>query len=324
VSALATLLTSFHEARAERVFFAPGEVALAFSGGESRPLGRDPWARSLLVEAISELLSQDEIQDLPNSRPRIVRHEHDGVDYVIELARQASGIAVGVRLGRATLRRDPSGDASRESFRESVRHAELGEVRARADSPLAPPPVKPVETRIKPPSKRLRQIRDKRTVRVDVDDEGVPLDATAIDLEVLMPGEAAKTPRRLSKPFRRPSLSNARPTKPALPVAVQDGAPAAERAASEERVYETRIIPRAGRSTTEAEIAGGASGAHVTFLFAPGGYALLDRDGSIVVVGSADHTAIGGELFVAPSMKLRISQGPRESIVTFYRRQAPT
>ena len=177
-----------------------------------------------------------------------------------------------------------------------------------------------VESRVKPPSKRLRAVRDRRTVRVDVDEDGVPLDATAIDLDVLMPGEPAKTPRRASKPLKRPSLSSARPTQPALPAAAQAPSEApSELLASRERAYETRIIPRAGRSTAEAEIAGGTSGAHVTFLFAPGGYALLDRDGSIVVVGGADHPAIGGELFVAPSMKLRISQGPRESIVTFYR-----
>ena len=320
MSALSALLASFQEARAERVSFAPGEIALAFSGDESRPLGPEPWARSLLVEAVSELLSQDEIQDLPDSRPRTVRHEHDGVDYVIEVARQPSGIAVGVRLGRPTLRRDPMGDASRESFRTSVRQAELGEVRPHAESTIVPALSAIVEGRAKPPSKRPRAIRDRRTVRVDVDEEGVPLDATNIDLDVLMPSAPAKTPRRPSKPPKRPSFSSARATQPALPAAAQAPFEApSDLHASAERAYETRIIARAGRSTTEAEIAGGTSGAHVTFLFAPGGFALLDRDGSIVVVGGADHPAIGGELFVAPSMKLRISQGPRESIVTFYR-----
>ncbi len=331
MSALAALLASFREANAERVLFGPGEVAVAFDGGDSRPVGSDPWARSLLFEAVSELLSQDEIRELPLSRPRIVRHEHEGVDYVIELGRRAGGIAVGVRLGRATLRRDPSVAASRDSFREPLRTAAVAPVLAAAT---------PAETLPRPPSKRLRAIRDKRTVRVDLDEEGVPLDAT-LDLEALLPPEPAKGPvRRLSKPHRRPSLSNVRATLPALPAAAAPEAfvdllaempaeaPAEVPASgvqdsgvqdSAGRVYETRILPRAGRPTTEAEIAGGPSGAHVTFLFAPGGYALLAADGAIVVVGSGDHAAIGGELFVAPSMKLRINQGPRESIVTFYR-----
>ena len=62
-------------------------------------------ARSLLVGAVSELLSQDEIRDLPSNRPRIVRHEHDGVEYVLELVRQGGGIGVGVRRATTTLRR---------------------------------------------------------------------------------------------------------------------------------------------------------------------------------------------------------------------------
>ena len=342
---LEAVLASFKDARAERVLFAPGEVALAFNDGESRALGREPWARSVLFEAVSELLSQDEIRELPNNRPRIVRHEYDGVDYVIELARQGGGIALGVRLGRGTLRRDPMVGASRESFRAQVRPAESAVPR----EPVAPvaPVAQPNEALTKSPSKRFRALRDRRTVRVELDDEGNAIDPMAFEAAVPMAEEAPKPPpKRPSKPVRRPSLSNARATKPAHAIAAAAAAaaalppPAAAAAAAtpasrpssppaapteellyEELVYETRIIPRAGRPTTEADIAGGTSGTHVTFLFAPGGYALVsEEDGSVVVVGASDQVSIGGDLFVAPSMKLRINQGPRESIVTFFRR----
>ena len=312
--------------RADRVFFAPGELGLAFNGDESQAIGASPMLPSTLVSAVTELLSQDEIRDLPNSRPRIVRHEHDGVDYVVEVTRQSGGIAIGVRLAKTTLRRDPS-ESPRGSLRDSTRKAQPAQplLEAREPSLPPPPPTREPPTRALPlleaatptrevpavtrpddgparrGSKRLRAA--KRTVRVEVDDEGVPLDATAIDLDMQLPDEPGKFARRTSKPFKRPVIPDAPAPTPAG-----------------ERVYETRVIPRAGRPTTDAEILGAPLGAHVTFLFAPSGFSLVTSDGA-VVLGPSDITAIAGELYVGPSMKLRIAQGPKESIVTFYRRR---
>jgi len=280
---LAALLSTVRVARADRVFFAPGEVGLAFDGEVSRPVG-DPVARSMLASAVSELLSQEEIRDLPSNRPRIVRHEHDGVDYVIELVRQGTGIGVGVRRAKTTLRREGASESPRD----------LPPRREEAAIPM-PRPEQP-----RPGSKRLRAVREKRTVRVELDDDGVPLDATAIDVDVL-PGEVGRIARRTSKPFKRPAVPPVQPS---------------------ERVYETRIIPRAGRPTTDAEIKGAPAGAHVTFLIAPGGFTLVsERDGS-VVVGAIDYAPISGELYLAPWMTLRIDQGAKESVVTFYRHRA--
>jgi hypothetical protein len=337
------LLSTLHEARATRVFFAPGEVGQAFEGEEARPLDGDPVPPSVLVEAALELLSQDEIRSLPSNRPRIVRHEHDGADYVIEVVRQPGGVALGVRLAKSTLRRDAP-ESSRDPLRDSVRRPMEPEParrpmepepltgaakrpapapaamepepltslskRAAAPPPAAPPPApapapaEAEEAPVRRGSRRFRAPREKHTIRVDLDEEGVPLDATAIDLHVSIPNEPVKQQhaRRSSKGFKRPTINLAKAT---------------------DRTYETRIVPRAGQAATNTEIAGAPTGAYVTFLFAPSGFSLVMEGEGAVVMAKTDDAAVRGELYVAPSMKLRIAQGPKESIVTFYRRSMP-
>jgi hypothetical protein len=317
VSTLALLLSTVRTARAERVFFAPGEVGLAFDNDdESRPVG-DPVARSMLADAVSELLSHEEIQELPSNRPRIVRHEHEGAAYVIELVRgSGGGIALGVRVAKATFRRDP-GESPRDPQRDSVRNAQLEEASLRdatiGGAPRAiamPAPAPAEEGPTRRASKRLRAA--KRTVRVELDDEGVPLDATAIDLDGILPGGGPPR-RRTSKPFKRPDVAAAL----AYAQHVQPAAPPGE------HVYETRIIPRAGTPATDLEIAGSPSGAHVTFLIAPGGFSLVTERNGAVTVGAIDYAAISGALYIAPTMKLRFEQGAKEGIVTFYRPTPP-
>jgi hypothetical protein len=314
VSALAALLSTLKEARAERVFFAPGEVGQALDGNVSRPIDGGPMAPSVLLRAASELLSQDEVQSLPTSRPRIVRHEHDGDDYVIEVARQPAGVAIGVRLAKSTLRRDP----------EPTREPRIGSVRQSPPEPLPLTPAEPLPLMTPmempavtpeaideaPPrrgSRRFRAMREKHTIRVELDDEGNPIDSTAIDLDAKAPGEPAKAPAEPPKPTRRLS----KPFKRASSMHMQAGG----------RVYETRMIPRAGQIATNTEIAGSPHGAYVTFLFAPSGFSLVLEGEGAVVIAKTDDAAIRGELYVGPTMKLRVVQGPKESLVTFYRLQ---
>ena len=334
VSSLAALLSTLKEAGSERVFFAPGEVGQALDGNSTRALAGGPIAASVLLSAATEILSVDEVRDLPSSRPRIVRHEFDGEDYVIEVARRPSGVAIGARLAKSTLRRDIGPDGAREP--------RMGSVRQAAEPPpleASPPPslLTPAEMPAQTPamttaaaspaaadeparraSRRFRAPREKHTIRVELDDEGNPIDSTAIDLDgkseakldakaepkpdAKKPVDAARPTRRLSKPFKRPSAMQAMPGG---------------------RVYETRIVPRAGEPATNTEIAGSPNGAYVTFLFAPAGFSIVVEGEGAVVVAKTDDAAIRGELYVGPSMKLRIVQGAKESLVTFYRRHAP-
>jgi twitching motility protein PilT len=96
VSQLIPLLAKLKESGAERVFYAPNEHGLAIEGEARRPLPGAPIDGSAILEAVSELLSNEDIQGL-SSRPRIVRHEHDGEDFVLEIVRQESGVALGIR-----------------------------------------------------------------------------------------------------------------------------------------------------------------------------------------------------------------------------------
>jgi twitching motility protein PilT len=121
MSQLVPLLTKLKESGAERVYFAPNELAYALDGEMKRPMAGNPVSAAVLLEAISELLSHDDIQGLSTTRPRIVRHEHDGEDFVFEIVKRGSGIAVGIRQAVAKPAR-----GLRESFRR--------------DDPSPPPP----------------------------------------------------------------------------------------------------------------------------------------------------------------------------------------
>ena len=331
VSSLAALLSTLKEARSERVFFAPGEVGQALDGNTARPLAGGPIAASVLLAAANEILSLDEVRDLPSTRPRIVRHEFDGEDYVIEVARRPTGVAIGARLAKSTLRRDIGSEPGREARMGSVRQAAEppplepapppslltpAEMPAPTPAVTTPAPAPAADDPARRASRRFRAPREKHTIRVELDDEGNPLDATAIDLDAKSDAKVdakvdakpdgkkavdpARPTRRLSKPFKRPSSVHATPGS---------------------RVYETRIVPRAGEPATNTEIAGSPNGAYVTFLFAPAGFSIVVEGEGAVVVAKTDDAAIRGELYIGPSMKLRIAQGQKESLVTFYRRR---
>jgi twitching motility protein PilT len=97
MSQLGVLVAKLKECGAERVFFAPNDAGTAFDGESKRPLEGRPVPPRALHEAVSELLSHDDIQSLSATRPRIVRHEHDGEDFVLEILRHGDGVAIGIR-----------------------------------------------------------------------------------------------------------------------------------------------------------------------------------------------------------------------------------
>ena len=171
MSLLVPLLVKLKESGAERIFFAPGELGYAYDGDARHPLSGAAVNASTIEDAIAEVLSQDELGDLPSNRPRIVRHEHAGDHYVLEIERQSGGIALGIRFAAARPLRVPT---FREPGRDSVREAA-------AEQPIEKPRTEGRRARSshKPPA----MIRaPKRTVRVELDEEGNPVDSFLIDL----------------------------------------------------------------------------------------------------------------------------------------------
>ncbi|MBS2016407.1 MAG: type IV pilus twitching motility protein PilT [Deltaproteobacteria bacterium] len=115
----------------------------------------------LIRSAVSDLLSQEELDDLPTQRPRTVRYDHGDTLYVIEVSRSGKGVALAIRpankkpaarapdpraivgKGAATLTEPKDGPKPRKS-RASMRPA-----RASA----APPPEIPIELDDRGPSR---------------------------------------------------------------------------------------------------------------------------------------------------------------------------
>ena len=98
MSQLTPLVAKLKQSGAERVFFSPNEHGVVVDGDAKRPLPGGPVQGATILEAVSELLSQDDIDALSN-RPRVIRYEHDGEELVFEIVRQTSGIALGIRQG---------------------------------------------------------------------------------------------------------------------------------------------------------------------------------------------------------------------------------
>ncbi|MBX3264809.1 MAG: hypothetical protein KF782_34375, partial [Labilithrix sp.] len=165
MSLLIPFLAKLKESGAERVFFAPNERAVALEGEQRRPMSGDPVRGAAILEAVSELLSQDDISGL-SSRPRIVRHEHEGEDFVLEIVRQATGVALGIRQAakttralRDSVRRDDPPAASKSPVPEPRRDAGPTSSRKRpsrrpqgAAADREPPPVEDTRARARGPA----------------------------------------------------------------------------------------------------------------------------------------------------------------------------
>jgi len=134
VSQLIPLLAMLKQSGAERVMFAPNEQGVVLDGEARRAIPGGPISGATILEAVAELLSQDDIVGLSN-RPRIVRHEHDGEDFVLEIVRQPNGVAVAIRQAARPVR----------GLRDSVRREEppaplkASPARTRRSAPAPPP-----------------------------------------------------------------------------------------------------------------------------------------------------------------------------------------
>lgn len=92
-------------ARADELRLTPGEPPCVTTDGKRRDVASQPMNARLIMAAASDLLSQEELADLPSQRPRTVRHEHADVLYVIEIARTAAGIALVIRPAKPAPQR---------------------------------------------------------------------------------------------------------------------------------------------------------------------------------------------------------------------------
>ncbi len=120
MSQLAPLVQKLKQSGAERVYFLPNEDGYSIEGALKRPIPGGPVHGATILQAVSEILSNDDIQELSTTRPRIVRHEHEGEEFVFEVIRQANGVALGIRAPAAPATRGGAARSPGRSNRGSV------------------------------------------------------------------------------------------------------------------------------------------------------------------------------------------------------------
>jgi twitching motility protein PilT len=133
VSNLAPLFSML--ANADELRLNPGEPPCVTAGGQRRDLASQPMNARLILAAAAELLSQDELLELPSHRPRIVRHEHEDVLYVIEIARSAAGVGMVIRPARPA---PPRAAAPREAPKDAAPKSRRSQRPRAPSSPPAP------------------------------------------------------------------------------------------------------------------------------------------------------------------------------------------
>jgi twitching motility protein PilT len=154
-------------AQADELRLTPGEPPRVTSGGERRDVASQPMNARLILAAASDLLSQEELLDLPSQRPRIVRHEHADTLYVIEIGRVPNGIELVIRPAKAAVPRiqvpREVGLKARRSLkmRAPSLNAMKG-VEIQRNAPPTPDPNKPTATlkaqvRDEPPASRREE-----------------------------------------------------------------------------------------------------------------------------------------------------------------------
>ncbi len=104
MSSLSQLLAFFERVPSDELHLTSGESPYVVSGGQRRPVGSQPVNARLILAAASELLSQDELEHLPEERPRVVRHEHEGSTWLVELLRRGSGLSLTIRRAKSLTR----------------------------------------------------------------------------------------------------------------------------------------------------------------------------------------------------------------------------
>jgi len=119
LSNLVPLFSMLEGAQADELRLVPGELPCVFIDGQRRDVASQPLNARLIMAAASELLSQEELADLPSQRPRTVRHEQDGVLFVVEISRSAAGIGLLIRPAKKPHRMEVTRDVGAKTRRAS-------------------------------------------------------------------------------------------------------------------------------------------------------------------------------------------------------------
>jgi twitching motility protein PilT len=105
MSGLSQLFAVFERLPMEELRLTSGEAPYVINEGERRAIGTTLMTTQVILAAAAEVLSQDELADLPAQRPRVVRHEHGGETWMVEVSRVRAGVSLAVRRARAVVAR---------------------------------------------------------------------------------------------------------------------------------------------------------------------------------------------------------------------------
>lgn len=97
LSHLAPLFALLENTKADELRLTPDAVPFVIMEGVRRDVSSQPVNARLILAAASELLPHDDLRDLPSQRPRMVRHEHADVHYIIEIWRENAGLGLRIR-----------------------------------------------------------------------------------------------------------------------------------------------------------------------------------------------------------------------------------
>ena len=105
MSSLSQLFAVFERIPAEELRITTGENPYIIQAGEKRTIGSQAMTSQLILATAAEVLSHEDLAELPMARPRVVRHEHGGESWVIEVSRVRTGVSLGIRRARAVVAR---------------------------------------------------------------------------------------------------------------------------------------------------------------------------------------------------------------------------
>ncbi len=114
MSSLSQLFAVFESVPADELRLTSGEIPYVLMDGKRRSIGAQSVDTRFIIAAASEVMSHEELEDLPLHRPRVVRHAHRGDTWLIEVARAGEGVSLVIRSTRSTIARVAQRRASQE------------------------------------------------------------------------------------------------------------------------------------------------------------------------------------------------------------------